>query len=92
MKTRGQHFNNESYQLSKQESIAITKATQELLDTGEYTIYKPTINGAYEVQLIELCDNLRDIMDFGDSGNLLADHELGIDEIVHLVCAGEGLL
>jgi len=89
MKIRGQHFNNELYQLSKQESMAIAQATQELLDTGEYTI---VTDEGIKVQLIELCDNLRDIMDFGDSGNLLAPYELGIDEIVFLVCAGEGLL
>lgn len=92
MNIRGQHFDNESYQLSKQECIAIAAATEELLATRDYTIYKPIINGAYTVQMIKLCDTVRDIMDFGDSGNLLAPYELGIDEIVHLVCAGEGLL
>lgn len=89
MKIRGQHFDNKSYQLSKQESIAIARATEELLATGEYTI---VTKKGIKVQLIELCDTVRDIMDFGDSGNLLAPYELGIDEIVHLVCAGEGLL
>lgn len=91
MNIRGQHFDNKSYQLSNQESIAIAKATQELLDTGEYTIYKPTINGAYEVQLTQLCEEMCDVMDF-PTDDCVADRELGINEIVYLVCAGEGLL
>ena len=68
--------------------MAIAAATRELLVTGEYTYYKPTINGAYEVQLTQLCEELYHIMAFV-SDSALADREDGIDEIVHLVCATE---
>jgi len=47
--------------------------------------------GGYEVELTQLCEELHYIMAFV-CDNALADRELGIDKIVHLVCAGEGLL
>ena len=88
MNIRGHWFDNESYQLSKQECIAIASATQELLYTGDYT---PVMDGKIDVQLTQLCEELYIIMDFAHD-DTLADKESGIDEIVNLVCAGEGLL
>jgi len=88
MKIWGHYFDNESYQLSEQECIAIASATQELLDTGDYT---STISGEIDVQITQLCEELYIIMDFADDDTLV-DKESGIDEIVYLVCAGEGLL
>lgn len=90
MKLRGQWFDNEAYALSVKDSQTIAKAAQNALDE-EPDRYVYIAGGSNEVKLTLLCEDMYYTMNFPDD-SCLADREEGIDEIVFLVCAGEGLL